>query len=55
LDGGGGVAGLDDVAALPRITAALMARGYSEEDIGKIWSGNILRVMREVEAAAASR
>jgi len=54
-DGGGGVAGLDDVAALPRITAALMARGYSEEDIGKIWSGNILRVMREVEAAAASR
>lgn len=54
-DGGGGVAGLDDVAALPRITAALMAAGYSEEDIGKIWSGNILRVMREVEAVAARR
>ena len=54
-DGGGGVAGLDDVSALPRITAALMTAGYSEADVAKIWSGNILRVMRQVEAAAARR
>lgn len=54
-DGGGGVAGLDDVAALPRITAALLTAGYSEADVSKIWSGNILRVMRQVEAAAVRR
>ena len=52
-DGGGGVAGLDDVTALPRITAQLLAWGYSEADVAKIWSGNVLRVMREVEAYAA--
>jgi membrane dipeptidase len=52
-DGGGGVAGLDDVTALPRITARLLEWGYSEADVQKIWSGNILRVMRAVEAAAA--
>lgn len=50
-DGGGGVAGMEDVAAIPRITAALVDAGYSEEDITKIWSGNLLRLMREVEAA----
>ena len=50
-DGGGGVEGLEDVAALPKITAALAEAGYSDEDIAKIWSGNLLRLMREVEAA----
>jgi len=53
-DGGGGVAGLDDVSALPKITAWLQRRGLSEAEIGNIWSGNVLRVMREVEAHAAS-
>ena len=52
-DGGGGVAGLDDVTALPRITARLLEWGYGEADVQKIWSGNILRVLRAVEAAAA--
>lgn len=51
-DGGGGVAGLDDVTGLPEITEALVEAGYSEADIAKIWSGNVLRVMRAVEAAA---
>ncbi len=52
-DGGGGVAGLDDVADLPRITAALLHAGYGEADIVKIWSGNVLRVLAAAEAEAA--
>ena len=41
--------GIDSAADLPRITAALMARGYSAEDCTKILGGNFLRVFREVE------
>jgi membrane dipeptidase len=41
--------GLDSPANLPKITAALMARGYSAEDCRKILGGNLLRVFREVE------
>jgi membrane dipeptidase len=44
--------GLDSPADLPKITAALMARGYSPEDCRKILGGNLLRVMREVEQVA---
>ncbi|WP_085340223.1 dipeptidase [Aquidulcibacter paucihalophilus] len=51
-DGGGGVVGLEDASKVWKITQALMAEGYSEEDIAKIWGGNVLRVMREVEAKA---
>lgn len=51
-DGGGGVAGLDDVSGMPKVTAALLKAGYSRKDIANIWSGNILRVMTEVEEAA---
>ncbi len=52
-DGGGGVPGMEDVTALPKVTAALLAAGYSEEDIAKIWSGNILRVLAQAEAVAS--
>nr|WP_225206731.1 dipeptidase [Novosphingobium huizhouense] len=52
-DGGGGVVGMEDVASLPKITAALQAEGFSETDIAKVWSGNILRVLAEAEAEAA--
>ncbi|MEQ8406086.1 MAG: dipeptidase [Oceanicaulis sp.] len=52
FDGGGGVGGWDDASETPAVTAELIARGYSEEDIAKIWGGNLLRVMRAVEAAA---
>lgn len=52
-DGGGGVVGLEDVVDLPKITAALLAAGYSEKDIAMIWSGNVLRVLAEAEAAAS--
>jgi membrane dipeptidase len=51
-DGGGGVVGLEDASKVWKITQALMAEGYSEGDIAKIWGGNVLRVMREVEAKA---
>tara|TARA_Y100001958_G_C20887912_1_gene315326 strand:- start:213 stop:560 length:348 start_codon:yes stop_codon:yes gene_type:complete len=51
-DGGGGVIGLEDVSMIPKITSALMENGYSEEDLSNIWSGNILRVFREVEKVA---
>lgn len=50
-DGGGGVDGMKDVAALPQVTADLLAAGYTEDDLAKIWGGNMLRLMREVEAA----
>ncbi|MDB5424662.1 MAG: peptidase [Phenylobacterium sp.] len=52
FDGGGGLEGLDDVTAYPKITAALLKAGYSKADIGKIWGGNVLRVMREAQALA---
>lgn len=41
--------GMDSAADLPKITAALLARGYSAEDCHKILGGNLLRVFREVE------
>lgn len=44
--------GLDSPADLPKITAALMDRGYSAEDCRKILGGNLLRVFREVEAVS---
>lgn len=50
-DGGGGVAGMDDVAALPRITERLLAAGYSEADCARIWSGNVLRLLKAADAA----
>jgi len=49
FDGGGGVIGWQDVSETQNITAELIKRGYSESHIAKIWSGNILRVMREAE------
>jgi membrane dipeptidase len=52
-DGGGGVAGMEDVSAIPRITEALLMAGYGEPDIAKIWSGNVLRLLAAAEAAAA--
>jgi membrane dipeptidase len=52
-DGGGGLEGMDDVTALPKITARLRQAGYSDADIEKIWSGNVLRLLRAAEAHAA--
>lgn len=52
-DGGGGVVGMEDVSAIPKITAALLAAGYGERDLQNIWSGNVLRVLRAAQAHAA--
>lgn len=52
-DGGGGVVGMEDVRAIPRITAALLAAGYTEADLQKIWSGNVLRVLAATQAVAS--
>jgi membrane dipeptidase len=42
-------AGMDSAADLPKITQALLDRGYSAEDIRKILGGNVMRVFKEVE------
>jgi membrane dipeptidase len=52
-DGGGGVNGMEDVTALPRISARLRREGFSDADIARVMGGNLLRVMRQVQAAAA--
>ncbi len=53
-DGGGGVDGMVDIVDVPKITDALIEAGYSDQDIANIWGGNLLRVMRQVEAARTS-
>src|SRR5579875_3852327 len=45
--------GLDDVSKFPNLTRALLEKGYSPADIKKIYGGNILRVMRQVEKVSA--
>ncbi|MEH3106038.1 MAG: dipeptidase [Sphingomonas fennica] len=52
-DGGGGIVGMEDVSAIPKISAALLKAGYGEKDLAAIWSGNVLRVLRAAEAKAA--
>lgn len=52
LDGGGEVIGLTDVSQIGGITEELVKRGYSAKDIEKIWGGNIMRVLDQVEKAA---
>jgi hypothetical protein len=52
FDGDGSVVGCSSASQLPNITRELLRRGYSESDIEKIWGGNWLRVMREVQQAA---
>ncbi|WP_116125211.1 dipeptidase [Lewinella sp. IMCC34183] len=47
--------GLKDVADYPNLVYTLLKRGYTDEDIKKILSGNVLRVWRAVEAASSSR
>jgi membrane dipeptidase len=49
FDGGGGVDGCNDVSEIGNITLELVKRGYTEEQIRKIWGGNLIRVFGEVE------
>ena len=53
FDGGGGVIGWMDASETFNVTLELVRRGYSEEDIRKLWGGNFLRVWQEVERVAA--
>lgn len=50
FDGGGGIEGCTDVSMMKNITKELIRRGYSRDDIAKIWGGNFMRVMNEVQA-----
>lgn len=47
FDGGGGVDGCREVSEMGNITIELVKRGYTEEEIAKIWGGNLMRVMEE--------
>ncbi len=55
FDGGGGVEGWNDASETFNVTLELVRRGYTEEQIGKLWSGNLLRVMAEVEKVASRK
>lgn len=54
FDGGGGVDGWRSASESMNVTAELVRRGYTEAEIAKIWGGNLLRVMEQVEKVAAS-
>jgi hypothetical protein len=55
FDGGGGVDGWRNASESLNVTAELVRRGYSKSEIEKIWGGNLLRVMSEVEKAAEKK
>lgn len=52
FDGGGGVFGWNDASETFNVTLELVKRGYTEEQIGMMWSGNLLRVLDDVQAVA---
>ncbi|MDH8700921.1 membrane dipeptidase [Dysgonomonadaceae bacterium PH5-43] len=49
FDGGGSLTDIQTISGMPKITIELLRRGYSEEDIAKIWGGNLMRVMDIVQ------
>jgi len=53
FDGGGGIDGWNSAAEAFNVTLELVRRGYTEEQIGKLWSGNLLRVWGQVEKVSA--
>ena len=53
FDGGGGVAGWNDASETFNVTLELVRRSYTEEQIGLLWSGNLLRVLDDVQRIAA--
>ena len=52
FDGGGGIEGWNDASETFNVTLELVKRGYTEEEIAMIWSGNLLRVLDDVQAVA---
>jgi len=55
FDGGGGITGWMDASQTTNVTAALRRRGFSDADIRKLWSGNLLRVWQDVEDRANAK
>ncbi len=53
FDGGGGVKGFNDHSEALNVTVELVRRGYTEDQIRKIWGGNLMRVWREVNRVAS--
>ena len=53
FDGGGGIDGWNNAAETFNVTLELVRRGYTEQQIGQLWSGNLLRVLDEVQNIAA--
>jgi membrane dipeptidase len=49
FDGGGGIPGVNSAGQLPQITIELLRRNYSQDAIGRIWGGNLMRVMDIVQ------
>jgi membrane dipeptidase len=52
FDGGGGVDGWSDASETFNVTLELVRRGYTEEQIANLWSGNLLRVLDRVQEVA---
>ena len=52
FDGGGGIDGFNCAPESINVTIELVKRGYTEEQIGRLWSGNLLRVMEKAEQVA---
>ena len=52
FNGGGGIAGWSDASETFNVTLELVQRGYNEEQIAKLWGGNLLRVLADVETYA---
>ena len=52
FDGGGGIEGWNDASETFNVTLELVRRGYNEEEISLLWSGNLLRVLDEVQRIA---
>ncbi len=50
-DGGGGVTGMEDITALPKITERLVKAGYTEAQLANFWGGNALRVLGKARDA----
>lgn len=49
FDGGGGIQGVFDASEVRNITIEMVRRGYTEEEIAKIWGGNLIRVFKQVQ------
>ena len=52
FDGGGGIKGWNDASETFNVTLELVERGYTEEEIAKLWGGNLMRVLDKVQAVA---